>query len=98
MKELTTYLLESLACGGVLYACYRLLLDRRVAFGWCRGWLLALPLLAAVIPLLRIPLYPGEVIYLTAAPAPQSGLPVPAEAMPATVVEAERITAGELLT
>ena len=97
MKELTTYLLESLACGGVLYACYRLLLDRRVAFGWCRGWLLALPLLAAVIPL-RIPLYPGEVIYLTAAPAPQSGLPVPAEAMPATVVEAERITAGELLT
>lgn len=98
MKELTTYLLESLACGGVLYACYRLLLDCRVAFGWCRGWLLALPLLAAVIPLLRIPLYPGEVIYLTAAPAPQSGLPVPAEAMPATVVEAERITAGELLT
>lgn len=98
MKELTTYLLESLACGGVLYACYRLLLDRRVAFGWCRGWLLALPLLAAVIPLLRIPLYPGEVIYLTAAPAPQSGPPVPAEAMPATVVEAERITAGELLT
>lgn len=98
MKELTTYLLESLACGGVLYACYRLLLDRRVAFGWCRGWLLALPLLAAVIPLLRIPLYPGEVIYLTAAPAPQSGLPVPAEAMPATVVEAERITAGKLLT
>lgn len=98
MKELTTYLLESLACGGVLYACYRLLLDRRVAFGWCRGWLLALPLLATVIPLLRIPLYPGEVIYLTAAPAPQSGLPVPAEAMPATVVEAERITAGELLT
>ena len=98
MKELTTYLLESLACGGVLYACYRLLLDRRVAFGWCRGWLLALPLLAAVIPLLRIPLYPGEVIYLTAAPAPQSGLPVPAEAMPAAVVEAERITAGELLT
>lgn len=97
MKELTTYLLESLACGGVLYACYRLLLDRRVAFGWCRGWLLALPLLAAVIPLLRIPLYPGEVIYLTAASAPQSWLPVPAETMPAAVVEAEHITAGELL-
>lgn len=98
MKELTTYLLESLACGGVLYACYRLLLDRRVAFGWCRGWLLALPLLAAVIPLLRIPLYPGEVIYLTAAPAPQSGLPIPAEAMPAAVAEAGHITARELLS
>ena len=97
MKELTTYLLESLACGGVLYACYRLLLDRRVAFGWCRGWLLALPLLATVIPLLRIPLYPGEVIYLTAAPAPQSWLPVPAEAMPAAVAEAGHITARELL-
>ena len=34
MKELTTYLVESLVCGGVLYACYRLLLDRRISFGW----------------------------------------------------------------
>lgn len=96
MKELTTYLVESLVCGGVLYACYRLLLDRRVAFGWCRGWLLALPLLAAVIPLLRIPLYPGEVIRLTAGPALPAWEPVATETATVTMAEAEPLTAADI--
>ena len=96
MKELTTYLVESLVCGGVLYACYRLLLDRRVAFGWCRGWLLALPLLAAVIPLLRIPLYPGEVIHLTAGPALPAWEPAATETATVTMTEAEPLTAADI--
>lgn len=96
MKELTTYLVESLVCGGVLYACYRLLLDRRVAFGWCRGWLLALPLLAAVIPLLRIPLYPGEVIRLTAGPALPTWEPAATETAAVTMAEAEPLTAADI--
>ena len=96
MKELTTYLVESLVCGGVLYACYRLLLDRRVAFGWCRGWLLALPLLAAVIPLLRIPLYPGEVIRLTAGPALPTWEPAATETATVTMTEAEPLTTADI--
>lgn len=96
MKELTTYLVESLVCGGVLYACYRLLLDRRVAFGWCRGWLLALPLLAAVIPLLRIPLYPGEVIRLTAGPALPAWESAATETAAVTMAEAEPLTAADI--
>ena len=96
MKELTTYLVESLVCGGVLYACYRLLLDRRVAFGWCRGWLLALPLLAAVIPLLRIPLYPGEVIRLTAGPALPTWESAATETAEVTMAEAEPLTAADI--
>lgn len=96
MKELTSYLVESLVCGGVLYACYRLLLDRRVAFGWCRGWLLALPLLAAVIPLLRIPLYPGEVIRLTAGPALPAWEPAATETAAVTMAEAEPLTAADI--
>ena len=96
MKELTTYLVESLVCGGVLYACYRLLLDRRVAFGWCRGWLLALPLLAAVIPLLRIPLYPGEVIHLTAGPALPTWESAATETATVTMTEAEPLTAADI--
>lgn len=96
MKELTTYLVESLVCGGVLYACYSLLLDRRVAFGWCRGWLLALPLLAAVIPLLRIPLYPGEVIRLTAGPALPTWESAATETAAVTMAEAEPLTAADI--
>ncbi len=45
--------------------CWRpnaILLERHVRFGWCRAYLLASTLLAAVIPLLRIPVWPGKVI------------------------------------
>lgn len=96
MKELTTYLVESLVCGGVLYAYYRLLLDHRISFGWCRGWLLALPLLAAVIPLLRIPLYPGEVIRLTAGPALPTWEPAATETATVTMTEAEPLTTADI--
>lgn len=74
MKELIRLLLEMLACSGILLGLYTLLLDRRVRFGWCRTALLALPLLSAAIPLLRIPVWPGGVIELT----PTAAAPLPA--------------------
>lgn len=76
MKELLTYLAEVIACSAALLAAYALLLERRVRFGWCRRYLTALLPLAALIPLLRIPVWPGEVITATAAPA----APIPATA------------------
>lgn len=76
MKELLTYLAEVIACSAALLAAYALLLERRVRFGWCRRYLTALLPLAALIPLLRIPVWPGEVITVTAAPA----APIPATA------------------
>lgn len=65
MKELVIYALETLACGGVLLAAYALLLERRIGFGWCRAYLLTATVLMALIPLLRIPVWPGKVIELT---------------------------------
>lgn len=76
MKELLTYLAEVIVCSAALLAAYVLLLERRVRFGWCRRYLTALLPLAALIPLLRIPVWPGEVITSTAAPA----APIPATA------------------
>lgn len=76
MKELLTYLAEVIACSAALLAAYALLLERRVRFGWCRRYLTALLPLAALIPLLRIPVWPGEVITATTAPA----APIPATA------------------
>lgn len=57
MKEPIIYLLEVLASGGILMAAYRLLFERRAAFTACRRYLLGSPLLAAGIPLLRIPVW-----------------------------------------
>lgn len=76
MKELLTYLAEVIVGSAALLAAYALLLERRVRFGWCRRYLTALLPLAALIPLLRIPVWPGEVITVTAAPA----APIPATA------------------
>ena len=67
MKPAIIYMLEVLACSGVLLAAYAILLERRVKFRWCRLYLLLTPLAAALIPLLRIPVWPGRVI--TATPA-----------------------------
>lgn len=81
MRTLTIYLLETLACSGLLLAAYAFLLERRVRFGWCRAYLLVSTALAGIIPLLRIPVWPGEVVLL--APAPPAA---PDAAAPAHVV------------
>ena len=81
MKALAIYALEVLACSGVLLGAYAILLDRRVRFRWCRAYLLASPLVAALIPLLRIPVWPGKVIEV----APTVALP--AEEWTAEVIE-----------
>lgn len=71
MKEPILYLLEALACSGVLLAAYTILLERKAAFRWCRAYLLLSTAAAAVIPLLRIPVWPGKV--LTAVPSVTAG-------------------------
>ena len=95
MKPLAIYALEVLACSGVLLAAYAILLDRRVRFGWCRAYLLASTLLAAVIPLLRIPVLPGEVVEVAptvALPATEWTAEVVEEAAPAVTPETVCLT------
>ena len=65
MKTLLQYSLEMLVCSGILLAAYAILLEGRVKFRWCRLYLLLSTATAALIPLLRIPVWPGEVIVAT---------------------------------
>ncbi len=84
MSPLATYLIESTICSGVLLAAYRLLLERRVKFGWCRYYLLISTLLAVIIPLMQIPVWAAEVIEeATPIVTAQVALPV-AEVVPQT--------------
>lgn len=73
MKALLIYLAEALVCTGILTAAYRILLDRRVGFRICRAALFIVVIAGAVIPLLEIPVWPGEVIYLVQQPAAEQG-------------------------
>lgn len=53
-------LAEILIVSALLLIGYRLLLERRTDFRWCRLYLVVLPLLSVVIPLLEIPLWPAK--------------------------------------
>lgn len=72
MKALLVYMFETTVCSGILQAVYAWLLERRVPHRWSRICLLLSVPLAAVIPLLRIPVWPGEVITTV---TPTGGLP-----------------------
>lgn len=62
MKSPLLYLLEVLFCSGLLMAFYRLLLLRKVAYKYCRRYLVAAVLLSVLIPALNIPLYPARTV------------------------------------
>ena len=94
MKTLAIYALEVLACSGVLLAAYTILLDRRVKFRWCRLSLLASTAAAALIPLLRIPVWPGQVIVATPTVTAPDLADWTAEVLPDA--EAHAITPGHL--
>lgn len=94
MKTLAIYALEVLACSGVLLAAYTILLDRRVKFRWCRLYLLASTAAAALIPLLRIPVWPGQVIVATPTITAPDLADWTAEVLPDA--EAHAITPGHL--
>ena len=53
-------LADILIVSALLLIGYRLLLERRTDFRWCRLYLVLLPLLSVVIPLLEIPLWPAK--------------------------------------
>ena len=94
MKTLAIYALEVLACSGVLLAAYTILLDRRVKFRWCRLYLLASTAAAALIPLLRILVWPGQVIVATPTVTAPDLADWTAEVLPDA--EAHAITPGHL--
>lgn len=66
MKEIVRYILETVVCSGILYGAYLLFLRNRTGYLAARLCLTGSLLAAALIPLLRIPVWPGKVIYATA--------------------------------
>ncbi|MDE5623121.1 MAG: energy transducer TonB, partial [Alistipes sp.] len=62
MKTLLFEAAKILICSAVLWGAYEALLNRRIQPRACRFYLSALPLLAVLIPWLRIPLLPAPVL------------------------------------
>ena len=77
MRELATYALESIACSGIMLLLYKILMEQRVDFRICRIYLPAALIISAIIPLLNIPVWEAEVVYIQS----QTNL-LPAETAP----------------
>ena len=60
----TLYIFEMMLCSALFYALYKLLLEGRVAHSVARFYLVATTLLAVSIPMLELPLYPAETVYM----------------------------------
>lgn len=61
--SIVSYIIEFLFCSALLMALYKLLLEGRVSYRLARIYLVWSMVLAAVIPVLELPLYPAETIY-----------------------------------
>lgn len=65
MKSPLIYLIETIVCSGLFLVVYRLLLERHASFRVCRCYLLCATAAAALIPLLNIPVYSSDTVYLS---------------------------------
>ena len=64
MRELAIYALESIACSGIMLLLYKILMEQRVDFRICRIYLPAALIISAIIPLLDIPVWAADVVYI----------------------------------
>lgn len=65
------YALEAIAATGLLYLFYRWVLNGRTTFLSARIYLLGALLFGSVLPMLQIPVWPGEVIWLDSELLPE---------------------------
>ena len=64
MRPVLIYIIEFFLCSGLFLLLYRSLIVRKVSYGFCRRYLIIAMLLSATIPMLNVPLYPPQTIYL----------------------------------
>jgi beta-lactamase regulating signal transducer with metallopeptidase domain len=102
MKSYIIYIIEAFLCSGLFLVLYRWLIVKKPNYGFCRKYLVVTMLLSVVIPMLNVPLYPQQTIYLevpimtTAITEPTEPQEAATEFVPTVV--AERTTAEPVVT
>lgn len=64
MRPILIYIIEFFLCSGLFLLLYRSLIVRKVSYGFCRKYLIIAMLISATIPMLNVPLYPPQTVYL----------------------------------
>ncbi len=76
MRPELQYVFEMLLCGGIFVLLYKGILERRASWRACRLYLIISTVASVVIPLLEIPIWPSETVFVqlplvSEAPAPE---------------------------
>jgi len=64
MRPVIIYIIETFLCSGLFLLLYRMMIMKKVSYGFCRRYLVVTMILSATIPFLNVPLYPSETIYM----------------------------------
>lgn len=64
MRPVIIYIIETFLCSGLFLLLYRMMIMKKVSYGFCRRYLVITMILSATIPFLNVPLYPSETIYM----------------------------------
>ena len=64
MRPVIIYIIETFLCSGLFLLFYRMMIMKKVSYGFCRRYLVITMILSVTIPFLNVPLYPAETIYM----------------------------------
>lgn len=64
MRPVIIYIIETFLCSGLFLLLYRMMIMKKVSYGFCRRYMVITMILSATIPFLNVPLYPSETIYM----------------------------------
>ena len=90
MKPYIIYVIEAFLCSGLFLVLYRWLIARKTNYSFCRKYLIVTMLLSVVIPMLNVPLYPQQTIYLE-VPIMTTAIAQPAEQQTSEVETVETV-------
>ncbi|MCC8034380.1 MAG: energy transducer TonB [Rikenellaceae bacterium] len=68
MEPHLAYALKVILCSGILYSFYKLLIEGRTGYTFCRAYIICALVTSAIIPLLKIKVFAGEIIEIAVAP------------------------------
>lgn len=84
MRPFFIYIIELFLCSGLFLLLYRLLIVRKASYAFCRRYLIIAMLLSAVIPVLNVPLYPAQTVYMRVPVMTQPQMQAPSLPIPST--------------
>lgn len=71
MRQIVIYIIETIVCSGLFIVLYKGIILPKASYRFCRSFLVITSLLSVTIPILNVPLFPKDAIYMQIPIVPQ---------------------------